>query len=66
MCFSASKPKTPQYITNPGADADQTQANTAEQRRRAQLAGGQSSTLLTGSQGDTSAAVTGKKTLLGA
>lgn len=65
MCFSASKPKTPQYITQSGADQDQNVANTAEQRRRAQLAGGQASTLLTGSQGVTSAANTGKKTLLG-
>lgn len=67
MCFSSSAPKTPQYVTKqPGQTEDVTTANDAEQRRRAQLAAGQQSTLLTGSQGDTSQANVGRKTLLGA
>lgn len=66
MCFSSPKPKTPQYVTKaPGQTQDITDANDAEQRRRAQIEEGMESTLLTGSQGDTSTAVTNRKTLLG-
>lgn len=66
MCFSTPKPKAPVYVDRkPGAAEDVSQANMAEQRRRRQVEEGQESTLLTGSQGDTSTANTARKTLLG-
>lgn len=66
MCFSSSTPKTPQYVTtSSGQDQDVTDTNSAEQRRRRQAAAGAQSTIATSAQGDTSAANTGKKALLG-
>jgi hypothetical protein len=66
MCFSSPSPKTPQYVTtSTGQTQETTDTNTAEARRRRQSAAGQDSTIKTSSQGDTSAASTGKKALLG-
>ncbi|HBT1581055.1 hypothetical protein H5904_01145 [Klebsiella pneumoniae] len=67
MCIG-SKPSVPAAPEVQAAPQEQDQAvvdSRDEETRRRRAAAGRSSTLLTGSQGDTSAANTSGKTLLG-
>lgn len=70
MCMSSPSTPTPPPPPPPppeaAKDTDPAIAKARQdERRRAQLAAGRQSTILTGGQGDTSDAKTMKKTLLG-
>lgn len=58
-------PKPPKLPEMPAKDNAEVMAAEEEQRRRAAIARGRTSTLVTGFGGDTTTAQTGKKTLLG-
>ncbi|EPM0426267.1 hypothetical protein WJD38_000201 [Klebsiella pneumoniae] len=65
MCISKPKVSSPQVQAAPQEQDQAVVDSRDEETRRRRAAAGRSSTLLTGAQGDTSAANTSGKTLLG-